>query len=124
MNKILNVKLIGLVLLFVFFSLMNLMVVYENSMTPLITFLIASYSFFLLLSGVGLLLRKKWALWAFMCFASIFLFSAIYFQFGLMEIDWIGLVVFLCITSLVFLLLGALISRLLEQNASQRGRAE
>lgn len=63
-------------------------------------------SLLLLLSGIGLLLKKKWTLYTFFGFSLLFLALAFISQFGLLKQDWVVFTIIFIVLCALFALIG------------------
>jgi hypothetical protein len=61
---------------------------------------------FLFSSGLGLLLRKTWAVYAFVCFVVASLSLTVVSQFGLLRQDWLTFSIFFFLLCVIFALTG------------------
>jgi uncharacterized membrane protein len=98
----------GLFMSIAIFGFVNIyvMVAVENLYPAYLTIIAVVLGALLFVSGLGLLLRKAWAVYAFFGFTVFFLTLAVVSQFGLPRQDWLTFSLIFLLLCVVFALIG------------------
>lgn len=74
----------------------------------------------LLLSGIGLLFKKKWTFYAFFLFSMFFLVLAFISQFGLLKQDWATFLIVFLVVCVVFIVIGRYVKNYVVSTTPKR----